>query len=183
MKVVNKEEKNELAIIGFACSIFGYVTGGLTSIVGLILSIIGLKKAKKLEENNKTFAVVGIILSILQILAIIAFISFFIIIDKGYTLFGGDPKDKYVVVEEQKYVSEDNEVSITGKLTNISAKKLSNINIEYITYDEEGNITGSCSEWLEELPSKKTWKFDAICTAPDRDVAKFKRKEVIINGL
>ena len=183
MKTVKKEDKNEIAIIGFICSIFGYATVGLTSIVGLVLSIIGLKKSKELKGKNKIFAIVGILLAILNILAITAFILFILFADNGYSIFGGDHKNDYKIVEQYKYTNEDGNISIDGKLTNISKRKLTYINMTYTTYDAEGNITGTCSAYLDELPKGKTWKFSATCDADARNISKYKLKEVVINTL
>lgn len=51
-------QKNTLAIVGFVLSFF-------TSIIGLIISIVGLVNAKKPEYNGdgKGFAIAGIIIS------------------------------------------------------------------------------------------------------------------------
>lgn len=177
-----KDNKNEIAIIGFICSLCGYFSAGLTSIVGLILSIIGLKKSKKLDGSNKIFAKIGIILSALQILLIILFILFFMLLDNDFRLFGRDRKNDYKIIEEKKYIDEQSAVYIEGKLTNISDSKLKNINITYTTYDVEKNITGNCSAYIEEVPKNSTWKFSASCDALDKNIVTFKRKEVIING-
>ncbi len=177
-----KDSKNEIAIIGFICSICGYFSAGLTSIFGLVLSIIGLKKSKKLNGSNKTFAKVGIVLSIIQILLIVLFVFFLILLDGDFKMFNGNRKKDYRITEERKYIDEQNVVYIEGKLTNISNDKLKNINISYTTYDEEKNITGNCSTYVEEVPKKRTWKFTASCDAIEKNIVTFKLKEVIVNG-
>ena len=40
-----ENKKNNQAIAGFVCSLCGILTCGISSIVGLVLSIIGLKKS------------------------------------------------------------------------------------------------------------------------------------------
>lgn len=57
-----KNKVNGLSIGGFVCSIIGFLTCGLTSLVGLVLSIIGLQKSKKSEVKDG-FALSGIIIS------------------------------------------------------------------------------------------------------------------------
>ena len=65
---------NVLAIVGFALSFF-------STIVGLILSIIGYKQAKQNGEKGKEFAIAGIVISSVSIvIAIIVFIIYFGII-------------------------------------------------------------------------------------------------------
>lgn len=56
-----KQQTNVLAILGFVFSFFG--------IVGLILSILGYNKAKKLSGKGKGLAIAGIIISIVAIAA------------------------------------------------------------------------------------------------------------------
>lgn len=48
---------NSVAIAGFVCSVLGI------HLVGLILSIVGLNEAKKLNDNGKGFAIAGTIIS------------------------------------------------------------------------------------------------------------------------
>ena len=65
---------NILAIVGFALSFF-------STVVGLILSIIGYKQAKQNGEKGKEFAIAGIVISSVSIvIAIIVFIIYFGII-------------------------------------------------------------------------------------------------------
>lgn len=61
---------NKIAIAGLICSLFGFSTFGLCSIIGLILSIIGLSESKKNKEP-KGLAIAGIIISSTYILIII----------------------------------------------------------------------------------------------------------------
>ena len=55
-------KKNGLSTAGFICSIVGILTCGLTSIIGLILSIIGFCQSKKKGEKDG-LALAGIIIS------------------------------------------------------------------------------------------------------------------------
>lgn len=66
-----------MTIAGFVCSLVSFLCCGLLSIVGLILSIIGLKNIKsgKEDASKKWMAIVGIVLSSIGLLWFI--ISFF----------------------------------------------------------------------------------------------------------
>lgn len=59
-------QKNTIAIVGFVLSFF-------TSLIGLIVSIVGLVNAKKPEYNGdgKGFAIAGIIISSIETVLII----------------------------------------------------------------------------------------------------------------
>ncbi len=71
---------NGLAIAGFVVSLVSLCCCGLFSIVGLILSIIGLVKAKDYNNNGKGLAIAGVIISavcmLLLLLYVILLISF-----------------------------------------------------------------------------------------------------------
>ena len=64
----NQGPKNGLAIAGLVCSLCGIITCGLTSIVGFILSIIGLSKSKNMNGEGKGLAIGGIVSGALIIL-------------------------------------------------------------------------------------------------------------------
>ena len=55
-------KNNGLAIAGLICSACGFITCGLSSIVGLILSIISFNKSKKENDSSKGLSIAGIIL-------------------------------------------------------------------------------------------------------------------------
>lgn len=65
-----KSKNLPISIAGFICSLFGIVTCGLSAIVGLILSIIGLEKSKK-NGHKDTLAIAGIVISIIFLYLII----------------------------------------------------------------------------------------------------------------
>ena len=48
------QPKNNMALAGFICSLSGLVTCGIVSIVGLVLSIIGLKK----DDKHRTSTII-----------------------------------------------------------------------------------------------------------------------------
>ena len=65
--------QNGTSIAGFVCSIFGIFTCGISSIIGLVLSIMGLSESKKNKQKDG-LAIAGIIISSLYILIVIAVI-------------------------------------------------------------------------------------------------------------
>ena len=72
---VLQNRTNSLALVGFILSIvFSLFTCGLLSIVGLVLSIVGLTEINKTGEKGKGFAIAGIIISAISIGLIIFFI-------------------------------------------------------------------------------------------------------------
>lgn len=61
--VNNVKKNNGLAIAGFVLSIISIPCCGLTSFLGIILSIIGLVQINKQDEGGKGYAIAGIIIS------------------------------------------------------------------------------------------------------------------------
>ena len=61
----NKVNKNNsvLSTIGFILSLLGFITVGLTSVLGLILCIIGCKESKK-NGTKDGMGIAGIIISL-----------------------------------------------------------------------------------------------------------------------
>ena len=49
-----KEEKNTIALVGMILSICSFITCGLTSIVGLILSIILIIRFRRWKPKSRT---------------------------------------------------------------------------------------------------------------------------------
>jgi len=70
--------KNNMALAGFICSISGFITCGIVSIVGLILSIIGLNKSKELNGEGKGLAIAGIVIGVIETISIVV-IAFFMV--------------------------------------------------------------------------------------------------------
>lgn len=61
------EEKNPLALAGFICSFFAYA-----SVVGLVLSAIGLSKANRsVTKKGRGFAIAGLTISIVWVVTLI----------------------------------------------------------------------------------------------------------------
>ena len=60
--VIKDNKKNDASKLGFIFSIIGVMTCGLTSIIGLILCIIGLSESKK-KGDKDTLGLIGLIIS------------------------------------------------------------------------------------------------------------------------
>ncbi len=76
-----EKKNNSLSIAGFICSIVGVATCGITSLIGLILSIVGLSSSKKKGQKDP-FALAGIIISVIYIAILILIIVFVIFTSK-----------------------------------------------------------------------------------------------------
>ena len=63
----DKKLSNKIAIAGFVCACIPV----FAKILGLIFSIIGLKRAKEYGNNRKDYAIAGIVISALWIILII----------------------------------------------------------------------------------------------------------------
>ena len=71
--VAQQPKTNGLCKAGFILGIIGFFTAGITSVFGLILSVIGLISASKKQQPGKGKAVAGIIMSSIVIVSVIAF--------------------------------------------------------------------------------------------------------------
>ncbi len=59
---LTEKKNNGISVSGFVCALIGFITCGLTSLIGLVLSIIGLIKSKK-QGKTDVLAILGIIIS------------------------------------------------------------------------------------------------------------------------
>ena len=76
----NNNKKNTIAIVGFVLSFF-------TTIIGLVLSIIGLSKSKELNDG-KGFSIAGIIISSIRLaLAILVILFAFIFTGTSFKIY------------------------------------------------------------------------------------------------
>jgi len=72
------------------------------------------------------------------------------------------------------YDEEDKTYYVTGYLKNTTEKEYDFIDISYRLYDKDGNILGEATTYLDNLSSKKTWKFKATYSDVDaNEVDKF----------
>ena len=63
----NDNAKDIFCVLGFAASILSVFCLGITSIVGIILSLVGLHTSRKQGTKGASLAVIGIIISVLTI--------------------------------------------------------------------------------------------------------------------
>lgn len=97
-------------------------------------------------------------------------------------------KDKIIEISKGKliienvdsfYDEEDKTYYVTGYLKNTTEKEYDFIDISYRLYDKDGNILGDAAAYLDNLGSKKTWKFKAIYTNIDaKEVEKVEFLEI-----
>ena len=83
------QAQNTLALLGMIFAIVGFFTGGVMTIVGLILSIVGLRQAKRENGNGRGMAMAGVILSIVTMilwLVVWVFIIVFYVLIFGVAL-------------------------------------------------------------------------------------------------
>ncbi len=86
------QQSNGCATAGFVLSLIGFLLGFtlIFSILGLILSIVGLAKAKSVNGTGKGLAIAGLVLSILSLISgIFLFIWFLRLITAGVSSFSG----------------------------------------------------------------------------------------------
>jgi len=94
----NEPKTNGMCKLGFILSLVGFATMGLTSLFGLIFSIVGLFSSKKKQEKGKGIAIAGIILSVLLMGSLTA-VSALLFSDMD-AMFGDLDIDKPVVTTE-----------------------------------------------------------------------------------
>ena len=86
MNNVDPNKNNWLAIAGFVVSLVSIFLNFycITGIVGIILSIIGLKKSSELEGNGKGMAIAGIVLGVVGIVVgIVAIVTIVSLLSNG----------------------------------------------------------------------------------------------------
>ncbi len=74
---VKSKESNGFAIAGFVCSIISVLSCQGTCIIGLVLSILGLNKAKELNGEGKGLSIAGIVMGAIG--TVIMIVTLFII--------------------------------------------------------------------------------------------------------
>ena len=63
-EIIITNKNNSLALAGFIVSLVSFIIGfwGITAIVGIVLSSVGLSQIKKTNEGGKNLAIAGIII-------------------------------------------------------------------------------------------------------------------------
>lgn len=67
---------------------------------------------------------------------------------------------------------------IEGYIKNTSSKEFSYVQVEFTSYDSEGNTLGTCLDNNSGLEASGRWKFKAICTSDADKIASYKLKEI-----
>lgn len=67
---------------------------------------------------------------------------------------------------------------IEGYIKNTTEKEFSYVQVEFTSYDIEGNTLGTCLDNNSGLEANGRWKFKAICTSEVDKIASYKLKEI-----
>jgi len=87
-------------------------------------------------------------------------------IDKGKLTIQANTKGYYNQEKGAYYIE--------GKVTNNTDKDYNGIDIRYYLYNEDGEILGDASTYIQKLDAKKTWNFKVIYEEVDAEsVAKY----------
>lgn len=94
---------------------------------------------------------------------------------------GTTEKKKELTVEEGHTGALDDygySYYIEGYVKNNSEKEYSYVQIDFTTYDSNGNTLGTCLDNNSGLEPDGRWKFKAICTSDVENIASYKLKEI-----
>ena len=90
--------------------------------------------------------------------------------------------EKFTLLEGYNgYVDSEYSYKITGSIKNNKNKEYSYVQVEFYTYDSEGNLLDTCLANNSGLEASGTWKFEASCFFSNgnaSDVASYKLKEI-----
>ena len=67
---------------------------------------------------------------------------------------------------------------IEGYIKNNTDKDYSYVQVEFTTYDSEGNTLGTCLDNNSGLEAQGRWKFKAMCIEEVDKIASYKLKEI-----
>lgn len=156
------EKKNGLAIAGFVCSLCGFVTCGLTSFVGLILSIVGLVKSKDYNENGKGLSIAGIIIGAIFILIYILIFGLGII---GTEDTSNSSKQEHSEKQEMPTTKADSNITTTKKSKEIVKQEFIS-SCQSIAYEDiarnPDNYIGTKAVFTGEVIQIQEGLFDSI---------------------
>ena len=132
----NNNKRNGLALAGFLCSLFGLFTCGFPSIIGLILSAIGLHTANE-TGDRKGLAIAGLVMgivgTIIILMSIIGMVAAMFALPDDYSYeynTGDDDYEYYETCDISFRDAEDNLVMSKDVLKYKPAK---------VTQDDKGN--------------------------------------------
>ena len=136
-----------------------------------------------MQEKKKEIPKWAIILIIILVIAVIG----------GGLGNNGSNSSKFKEQEGKTEVQEDLELEdgytgapdeygfayyIEGYIKNNTDKEYSYVQVEFTTYDSEGNTLGTCIDNNSGLEAQGRWKFKAMCTEEVDKIASYKLKEI-----
>lgn len=72
-KVIRREDKT-LAVSALVLGFLGFITAGVTGLVGIILGIVSIRKISRSEASGRGYAITGVIFGVLSIALTLLFI-------------------------------------------------------------------------------------------------------------
>ncbi len=86
-------------------------------------------------------------------------------------------ENDFTLLEDRGY-ADDYFISyyIEGTVKNNSSTEYSYVQVEFNTYDADGNVVGSCLDNINNLDANGTWKIKAICSGDAETIASYKLK-------
>lgn len=131
-------KNNKLSVVGFVLSICGLITFAITSIPGLICSIIGLIQCNKKKENGKGFAIAGIaVAAVTLIFAGVLFNTFVDYTNKMYpspnSYYYDDDDDDDYTIETTRHTRETTEETTESTTEATTEPTYKIIDTSYIT--------------------------------------------------
>ena len=147
-----EKKTNGLAVAGFVCSLCGFITCGVTSIIGLILSIVGLSANRK-DGKYSGLAVAGLIISLLFLL-LMGYIFIMAAIDNTPSNRNTSSKDyKMIIVPDfSKYTIDDAKKWCSENDANCMVSE------EYSSTIESGNLISQSEKAEAEISNYKILK-------------------------
>lgn len=135
----HRKVTNGLAIAGLVCSLCGIITCGITSIIGLILSILGFSKSKKLDGEGKGLAIGGIISGAVIIIIYVLILALtttgvIALVDSVDKTFGDDYIEENITPKTKKYGLGDTFEFEDFRITIGDAYTFATIDKEYSEY-------------------------------------------------
>lgn len=140
------------------------------------------KKAKVCPKCGKRQGVSGCLIAIIIILIIL--IAGALIGSNGSsdneTKTSTTTEEKFTLVEVTSAAADDYNIAyyIEGMIKNNKDKDYDYVQVEFTTYDADGNTLGTCLDNSSGLEANGTWKFKAMCTDNVEEIASYKLKEI-----
>ena len=139
-----------------------------------------MKEEKKIMP--KWLKIVLIVLAIFIVISIVSGNG-----DKGSSSNSNEKKpattetqEKFTLSDDIKAYAGDYNIGyyIEGTIKNNLDKEYSYVQVEFTTYDKDGNTLGTCVDNNSGLEANGTWKFKASCIDNVDQIASYKLKEI-----